>query len=103
MNEYLTLTLYRDTVAHVSEDFTRQVAAEVRAEMGRADLTQERLALKAGMSQSTLSRCLDDGKRAFDTDELVRVAAVLDTTVLEIVTAALSRMARNGAPSAAAP
>jgi transcriptional regulator with XRE-family HTH domain len=102
MNEYLTLTLHRDTLAHVSEDFTRQVAAVVRAEMGAADLTQERLALQAGMSQSTLSRCLD-GKRPFDTDELARLAPALDTTVLEIVTAAERRMARNGAPSAAAP
>jgi transcriptional regulator with XRE-family HTH domain len=70
--------------------------------MAREGLTQEALADRAGMSQSTLSRRLT-GELPFDTDELARVAPVLDTAVTQIVMAAESRMAKNGAPSAAAP
>jgi transcriptional regulator with XRE-family HTH domain len=102
MDGYLTLTLWRDTVAVVSEDFTKRVAAEVRAEQHRLDLTQEQLAAKAGMSQSTLSRRLS-GELPFDTDELVHVAAALDTSAIEILQAAEDRLtSKNGAPGVSA-
>ena len=40
----------------MGEEFTRRVAAEVRAELARQKVSQETLCARIGMSQSTLSR-----------------------------------------------
>ena len=64
----------------MGEDFTAKVAAEVRAEMARQRRSQEWLAARLGVSQSTLSRRIT-GELAFDTTELANVAAVLGVPV----------------------
>jgi transcriptional regulator with XRE-family HTH domain len=94
----LTVTPLSETLAFVSERFTQRVAAEIRAEILRiaADtqtkpITQDKLAALAGMSQSTLSRRLT-GEVPFDTDELVRVAAALPTSLRKLLLSALAHV-----------
>lgn len=61
---------------------TRQeVAAEIRAAMGRKNTTQSALAGEIGMSRAALSERLS-GQRAFDTDELDAIATALDVNPL---------------------
>lgn len=64
----------------MGEDFTKRVAAEVRAEMARQKVSQETLCTRIGMSQSTLSRRIT-GEYPFDTSELARIAAALGVPV----------------------
>lgn len=64
----------------MGEDFTKRVAAEVRAEMARQKVSQETLCLRIGMSQSTLSRRMT-GEYPFDTTELATIAAALGVPV----------------------
>lgn len=52
------------------------VAAEIRAAMGRNRVTQTALADKITMSRASLSASLN-GLRAFDTDELAEIGAAL--------------------------
>jgi transcriptional regulator with XRE-family HTH domain len=51
------------------------VAAVIRAERGRADMTQDVLAERAGLSKSTIVR-LEAGKRDMDMDQARRIAGV---------------------------
>lgn len=64
----------------MGEDFTRRVAAEVRAELARQKVSQETLCQRIGMSQSTLSRRIT-GDYPFDTTELAKIAEALGVTV----------------------
>ena len=77
----------RESVAHVSEDFTKRVAAEVRADAARQELTQDQLAAKAGMSKATLSRRYA-GEYPWNIDELFAVARVLGVPVSRWILAA---------------
>ncbi|SIE45586.1 Uncharacterised protein [Mycobacteroides abscessus subsp. abscessus] len=63
-----------------------QVAGEVRAYMGRADVTQAQLSRATGISQPTMSRKLKarDERDAFDVEELAKIAAVLDISITEL-------------------
>jgi transcriptional regulator with XRE-family HTH domain len=56
-----------------------RVAAEVRAEMARADISQLRLAAATGIPQSTLNRRLkpQSERDAFNIDELEKIADAL--------------------------
>lgn len=60
------------------------VAAEVRAAMGRASITQGTLAAAIGMSRTSLSERLA-GKRAFNTDHLAAIAHYLDVDVFSLL------------------
>ncbi len=51
-------------------------AAEIRAELGRQDITQDDLAHRVGMSPSALSRRLA-GLQPFELQELEAIAAAL--------------------------
>jgi transcriptional regulator with XRE-family HTH domain len=53
-----------------------QVAGEVRAVLARRQITQTALADQITMSRASLSASLN-GLRAFDTDELAEIGAVL--------------------------
>lgn len=66
----------------MGEDFTRRVAAEVRAEMARQLMSQDKLGQLSGIPQSTLSRRLSgDPRWPFDTNELAAVAEALGVPV----------------------
>jgi transcriptional regulator with XRE-family HTH domain len=56
------------------QTLTQRVAAEVRAEVGRRNCTQQELAGILGVAQPNVSRRLT-GKQPFDTDELDKLAA----------------------------
>lgn len=64
---------------------TAHVAGNVRAEMGRRNVTQVQMALALGRTQAAVSRRLT-GRVAFDVEELSAVAVVLDTTVAHLMT-----------------
>lgn len=64
----------------MGEEFTRRVAAEVRAELARQKVSQEVLCGRIGMSQSTLSRRIT-GEYPFDTTELATIADALGVPV----------------------
>lgn len=57
-----------------------QVAAEVRAEMARKQVTKKELSVQTGMSLSTLQRRLY-GTYPFTVEELLRVATALDAPI----------------------
>lgn len=60
------------------------VSGEVRAAMGRANVTQRNLAANIGMSDQALSARLSGGK-AFNLDELAAIAGVLEVDVLDFL------------------
>lgn len=66
-----------------------QVAAEVRAEMARQEISQQALADRLGWQQSRLSRRLTGGKTAvpFTVAELGAVAAALGVPVAHFLPA----------------
>ena len=64
--------------------FNQRVAAEVRAELGRQNLSQACLASELGWVQSQLSRRLR-GLVAFSTDEIERIALQLDVPIEQLV------------------
>lgn len=64
--------------------FNQIVAAEIRAEMGRQDISQAGLAAELGWAQSQLSRRLR-GLVAFSTDEIERIALWLDVPIRQLV------------------
>lgn len=67
-----TLRVVPDQPSRLSD----RVAAEVRANMARARMTQTDLALALGLTQSAVSKRLR-GKIAFSVDELEKIADVL--------------------------
>ena len=70
----------------MGEEFTRRVAAEVRAELARQKVSQETLCTRIGMSQSTLSRRIT-GEYPFDTTELADIAQALGVPVARFLPA----------------
>lgn len=81
-----------DTVQHMrTADYPTRVAAEVRAEMARKNITALELSQLTGIPQTTLARRLR-GFVPFDVAELAAVA-----TVLEVDTPDLMRRASAGA------
>jgi transcriptional regulator with XRE-family HTH domain len=73
----------------MGEDFTAQVAAEIRAEMGRQRMSQEALAARIGISQQSLSRRLL-GTYPFNTIELAKAAEALNVPVGRLLSRAVS-------------
>lgn len=71
------------------------IATEIRAQMGRKRVSANVLARKVGMSSGALSERLS-GKRAFNTDQLAKVTAVLDMDLLALFVAAESSGAASG-------
>jgi len=70
----------------MGEAFTKRVAAEVRAEMARQQISQEKLASLTGLSQSRISRRLV-GDRPFDVTELAAIAIALGVPVMQFMPA----------------
>ncbi len=68
----------------VGEPFATRVAETVRALMRRADLTQDVLGERVGLSQSALSRRLT-GDVAFNTAELAAIARALGVEVTDLL------------------
>lgn len=60
-----------------TEDHRKAVAAEVRAEAARAEMSQAALARKAGVAPQTLSAKLR-AERSFTVEELLAIAQALD-------------------------
>lgn len=78
MSRWLRTSLYRDKVSAMTNTEHRSaVAAEIRANMARAGLTQADLADLAHISPQALSRKLN-GKTHITVDELLALAAALD-------------------------
>lgn len=67
-----------------NETYATRVAASVRAEMARRDVTQARLAEALGMTQPAISRRVS-GQLPFDVDELHRIARFLDIPVSALI------------------
>lgn len=57
-------------------EYPKAVAAEVRAEIARADLTHSAVADTAGIARATFSRKVN-GKTPFDVLELAAIAAAI--------------------------
>lgn len=64
----------------MGEEFTRRVAAEIRAELARQGMTQDQLSAKTGISQSSLSRRLT-AAYPFTTAEMATIAEALGVHV----------------------
>lgn len=64
--------------------YAAAVAAEVRAEMGRKQVTATHLATRTDIPSATLSRRLN-GRSAFTVEELHRISAVLGVPVSVLV------------------
>lgn len=62
------------------QTLTQRVAAEVRAEVARQNVTQDRVAQILGVAQPNVSRRLN-GKQPFDTDELDKLAVAFGIPV----------------------
>lgn len=67
--------------------YSDALAAEVRAGLGRAHLSQTDLAAAIGVSPATMSRKLT-GQHPFNTDELERIAAHLRVSPSSLLAAA---------------
>lgn len=68
-------------------ELRQAVAADIRAGMGRHRVTQAALAKKIGCSRVALSERLN-GHRAFNTDQLLTIAAALDLDLVELLAGA---------------
>lgn len=71
----LTTIRYRTTVIHMMNSRAK-IATEIKVAMTRAGVTQTALASLITMSRASLSDSLN-GKRAFDTDELLEIGQAL--------------------------
>lgn len=70
----------------MSQNPTPDVAAEVRAELGRQDRNNTWLASELGVSEMWVSRRLS-GTTKFTVDDLVRIAAALNIDATELLRA----------------
>lgn len=61
------------------------IASEIRAEMGRDQISATELAKKAGISFSSMRRKVLDESRAINTDELSKIARALGVPTWELV------------------
>ena len=73
------------TTSHSGGPYRQVVAGEVRAAMGRANVTQQQLAAQIGISPAGLSERLS-GQRAFTTDHLYAIAEALGINPLTLFT-----------------
>jgi transcriptional regulator with XRE-family HTH domain len=73
----------------IAQTLTQRVAAEVRAEVARQAVTQERVAGILGVAQPNVSRRLN-GKQPFDTDELDKLADAFGVPVDRFLSAPAS-------------
>ncbi|WP_079670459.1 helix-turn-helix domain-containing protein [Mycobacteroides abscessus] len=64
--------------------FTSRVAANVRAEMARGQITQQSLASRVELSQQAISRRLT-GRQPFNTEELQGIAEALGVGIEQLV------------------
>lgn len=85
---WVTLYIVSDTTPE--RIATVDVAAEVRAMIGRLRLSQALVAERADIRRSTLSRKLQGGS-AFTVDELYRLAAVFGISATDLMPPAPSR------------
>lgn len=69
-----------ETTARMAQSLTLRVAAEVRAEVARQQLTHRALGEKLGLSQPQVTKRLN-GVLPLDTAELDRIAEVLGVPV----------------------
>lgn len=69
-----------ETPPGMTQSLTQRVAAEVRAEVARQNVTQLELARILEIAQPSVSRRLN-GKFPFDTDELDKLAAAFGVPV----------------------
>ena len=74
-----------ETPTGLQQSLTHRVAAEVRAEVARQNVTQDYLAQILGVAQPNVSRRLT-GKQPFDTDELDKLAAAFGIPVDRFLT-----------------
>ena len=61
------------------------IASEIRAEMGRDQISATELASKAGISFSSMRRKVLDESRAINTDELLKIAQALGIPAWELM------------------
>lgn len=73
------------------EKANRAVAAHLRAERARADLTQAQLAEKAGLSEITIYR-IEKGQRTMQLSQLVAIADALNVKPGEFLDSAQANM-----------
>jgi transcriptional regulator with XRE-family HTH domain len=62
-----------------------EIAGEIRAALARSQVRQSELAAAIGMSQAALSDRLR-GNRAFDTDQVTKIADYLGLDLIELFT-----------------
>lgn len=81
----MPVVAYATTVTDMSPtpDTREPIAAEVRAAMARRRITQGELAKRIGMSRAALSPRLA-GHQAFDTDQLLKICAVLEVELVSL-------------------
>jgi lambda repressor-like predicted transcriptional regulator len=68
----------------VASPFTGQLAGEIRARMGRRNMSTADLSEQTGLAYSTLARKIK-GDQPFTTVELETIAKVLDTTIQALI------------------
>ncbi|GAA4845764.1 hypothetical protein GCM10023201_41470 [Actinomycetospora corticicola] len=65
--------------------FTKWVAGEFRAQLGRTGMSQRGLARALGVTPPWVNERLS-GRHAMSTDDMERIAGVLNTTPLDVLT-----------------
>lgn len=89
-----TVTISKMSLAHdystIVTDSRQTIAANVRAWMGRRNVTQTALAAHLGCSQPVVSRRVR-GEMPFDTDELIAIAGLLRCDLSDLVENVRSR------------
>ena len=93
--EVMTTTVVRPSGGHPS----RLVAAEVRAELGRQQLSQRRFALKLGAPYSWVNRRIASCEVEITFEDLERMAEALNVPVQRLISAWLPRMDSNHQPA----
>jgi transcriptional regulator with XRE-family HTH domain len=73
-----------------SDSLNTQVAAEIRAELARANITQAEFAQRCGWTPSTFSRRMS-GEIPWNTDELEKVAAELGIDLAQLLNPVVRR------------
>lgn len=67
-----------------AEDPEVRLGAEVRAWLGRRNVSQRQLAAMLGMNPTALNFRIQ-GKRSFDVTELLKIASLLDITLAQLM------------------
>lgn len=65
----------------IPASLTQRVATEIRAELGRKQMSQTKLAEKMGVHQTAVSKRLIGSHYSFTTAELDRIAQILEVPV----------------------